>query len=318
MPLKHIVRISFAFAALIILNMTPSQAQVCNFSNTGINFGSLSLVSTSSSQATGTVTANCTGTPNATITICPNIGSGTGGNNANASSRYMTQGTETVPYNLYVNNGVGQVWGSYVWPYTPRPPAMSVTLSGNGTGTTQRTLFSRLSGANVSPGLYTSVFSGGHTLFDYGYAPGFTCGATTSSRAVRVPFTVQVNNISECRVTTTALDFGALNDLNALVDATNTITVNCSKGVRYTVGLNNGSSGSTNPAARRMRSATTTDSVTYGIYTNANRTSVWTANSVSDNSNGSQRTYTGYGRIPVQVTPASGAYSDTIVVTVTY
>lgn len=311
------MRLKLIALACTLFAASPASAQVCNFSNTGINFGSMELSSTSNSQATGTVTASCTGTAGRTITICPNIGSGTGGNDASASRRYMTFGTNRVEYNIYQNNGQGQIWGSYVWPWSPRPPAMSIALSGNGTGSTQRTIFGRVFGAAVPPGTYTSNFSGGHTLFDYGYAPSFTCGSATSPRAVQVPFSVSVTNTSACQITTTPMDFGAINAIAGNIDATNTISVTCSPGVKYTVGLSNGTAG-TGPVARKLSAPSTSDTITYGIYTNANRTAPWGANAASGNGNGRADTFTAYGRIPAQATPAPAAYADTVVVTVTY
>jgi spore coat protein U-like protein len=311
------MRIIF-FTLLAAVFASPASAQVCNFSSTGINFGTLTVSSAPNTSSTGNITATCTGTRNATINICANLGSGSGGNNATASRRYMTFGTEQIEYNLYQSNGVGQVWGSHVWPYPPRPPAWSVTLSGSGSATVQKTLFGRLYTALVSPGVFISNFSGGHTLFDYGYAPGFQCGAAVSSRAVRVPFTAQVNSLGDCELTTTPMDFGTLQTLDVPVNATNAVTLKCTRGVSYAIGFSNGTSGATNPAARRMKSAGTTDSVTYGIYTNAARTSPWGAATVSATGTGNTQTFTGYGQIPVQATPEVANYSDTVTVTVTY
>ena len=59
----------------------------------------------------------------------------------------------------------------------------------------------------------------------------------------------------------------------------------------------------------------------YG-YSNAGRTIVWgktiTTDTVNATGNGAAQSYTVYGRIPVQTTPAPAAYSDTITITVTY
>lgn len=304
-------------AFICLAAVAPATAQTCNFSSSNINFGSVSADLQASVQTTGTVTANCTGRRNRTITICPNIASGSGGSNADASLRYITSGGEQIPFNLYHNAGQGQVWGSYVWASAPRPPAMSLTLSGNGSGSATRTIFASMYQANVSAGLYTSSFSGNNTRFTYGYAPGFNCSRTTR-RTVQVPFTVQANNLGDCQITATPLDFGTLANLNAQVDATNTISVTCSNRVNYSVSLSNGLSGATSPAARRMTAATGTGTITYGIYTNAGRTNPFGANAFSGNGNGNARTFVGYGRIPAQSTPAPTDYSDTVVVTVTY
>jgi spore coat protein U-like protein len=317
----HISKLKLTLVAILFASCaSQAEAQVCSFSSTGINFGNLDLNNVSNARSTGTITASCSGTPNRTITICANIGSGSGGTGPNADPRYMTLGTNRVEYNLYQNNGQGQIWGSHVWPYSPRPPAMSVALTGSGNGTTQTTLFGRVFRANVTSGTYTSSFAANHTQFDYGYAP-YTCGPSPSNRAVRVPFSVQVGNTSQCMISTTMMDFGVLTDLNSSVDGTNTISLRCNTGVRYTIGLSNGTSGATAPTVRQMTSTDSQDRVIYGIYTNQARTAAWgTANNamISGTGNGSTQNYTGYGRIPVQATPAPADYSDTVVITVTY
>jgi spore coat protein U-like protein len=318
----HIPKLKSALTALLLGSAsTFAQAQVCTFSSTGVNFGNLELNNVNNARATGTVTASCTGTQNATITICPNIGCGTGGCGPNGDPRYLTQGADKVEYNLFQTNGVGQIWGSHAWPFTPRPPTMSVTLNGGGSGNTQATVFGRVTRTNVPSGTYTSSFSGIHTLFDYGYAPQFTCGPTASSRAIRVPFSVQVGNTSQCTISASSLDFGALTNLNTQVDATNSISIRCNTGVRYSIGLSNGTSGASAPSLRQMKSALSQDSISYGIYTNQARTAVWgTANTavVSGTGNGNTQNFTGYGRIPAQTTPAPSDYRDTVVITVTY
>jgi spore coat protein U-like protein len=62
--------------------------------------------------------------------------------------------------------------------------------------------------------------------------------------------------------------------------------------------------------------------VGYALYSNAGRTTNWGntvgTDTVSGTGNGTGQALTVYGRVPPQSTPAPGAYSDTITVTVTY
>ena len=63
------------------------------------------------------------------------------------------------------------------------------------------------------------------------------------------------------------------------------------------------------------------DSVIYGLYQNAARSVPWgTANASTLGGTGTAATQTipVYGRVPGQVTPPPGTYSDTVVATVTY
>lgn len=275
-------------------------------------------------STTGTFSASCSGTPNQTIRICANFNAGSGGADASGDPRYMTQGTSRLGYNIFRSNGVGQVWGSYVWAAAPRPPALTLNLDSNGNGTITQVMYARIyNGQGASgTGTYSSRFAGAQSQVDYGYAGSFTCGASLSARAKSVPFTVRTTNNSSCTVATTVLNFGSQPDLASNRDATNTITVNCSPGTTYAIGLSNGSGGGTGPATRRMTNGATADHVTYGIYRDAARTQPWGdvagVNTLSGTGTGAGQSVTGYGRVPVQTTPAPLTYTDTVVVTITY
>ena len=62
--------------------------------------------------------------------------------------------------------------------------------------------------------------------------------------------------------------------------------------------------------------------VTYSLYSDSGRTTVWGntvgTNTVAGVGNGASQSYTVYGRVPAQTTPAAATYTDTITVTVTY
>jgi spore coat protein U domain-containing protein, fimbrial subunit CupE1/2/3/6 len=62
--------------------------------------------------------------------------------------------------------------------------------------------------------------------------------------------------------------------------------------------------------------------VTYSLYTDTGRTTVWGntvgTDTVAATGNGASQSYTVFGRVPSQSTPAPGTYTDTITVTVTY
>ena len=318
------LRLAAVILAALLLQGTAAQAQVCTFSNTGIDFGNVSLTGGSFQLTTGTFTASCSGTAGRTVTICPNFNAGSGGVDATGDPRYMTQGAARLGYNLFKSNGIGQVWGSYTWAPSPRPPAMSVALATNGTGSSASTIYARIYNgqSTTGTGTYSSSFSGSQTQIDYGYSTSFSCSSTLSARAQNVPFVVRTTNNSSCTVATTALDFGSQPNLTVIRDATNTININCSPGTIYTVGLNGGTSGATNPTLRRMTNVATAGYVTYGIYRDAARTQPWGdtagSNTASGTGTGIAQSFTGYGRVPVQTTPASLVYTDTVVVSVTY
>jgi spore coat protein U-like protein len=320
MYLKFIAVVILAF----LMQMMPALAQVCTFSNTGVDFGNVNLTGGARVRATGTFDATCTGTPRQTIQICANFNAGSGGVDPSGNPRYMLQGVTKLNYNISSANGRGNVWGSYLWTPPLRPPAISINLDKNGNGSASQTIFGSINrNQTATPtGTFISTFSGSQSQIDYGYAPSYVCGSTLSTRAQNVPFVVRTTNNSTCTLTTTNLDFGAQTNLTTAKLATNSVYITCTPGTAYTIGMSNGTSGATSPALRKMINATTTDFVGYGIYLDAARTQVWgngvTGAMPSATGNGLAQSFTGYGLVPAQATPRPLDYTDTVVVTITY
>ena len=316
MPLRTLI---ISCIALLFFSVS-ADAQSCNFTITDINFGSINVSVGGAPSTTGTFTANCTGAPNSTITICPNIGEGTGGSTS-GSPRLLTNGPRSLPFNLFQTSG--PIWGSYVWPYAPRPPILSLTLNGSGSGALTETINAQLTGilALASAGMHQSVYSAQHTLIDYGYAPTQSC-AVVSARAARAPFRVSAMNNNSCNISTTSMSFGTRTDLNSVQTASNQISVTCTNGVKYSLGLSNGSNGGTSPSNRFVANAASSQKIIYGIYQNSSLTQQWGstagADVISGTATGLTQVYNAYGQIPVQLTPLGGSYSDTVVITLTY
>ncbi len=146
--------------------------------------------------------------------------------------------------------------------------------------------------------------------------PGWAATATTS-------FTVSGTVVPTCNVTAAALSFGAAipNPINSNVDAESTVTATCSSGASYTIALGVGNGAGATFASRKLTSGP--NALDYTLYTDAGRTTVWgdgTAGSSLFNGTGSgaAQAIPVYGRIPSPQTVPTGAYSDTIVVTLTF
>ena len=64
------------------------------------------------------------------------------------------------------------------------------------------------------------------------------------------------------------------------------------------------------------------NTITYTLYSDTNRTVLWGntvgTNTVTGTGNGASQSYTIYGQVPPQNTPAPAVYTDTVTVTVTY
>ncbi|MBR2687568.1 MAG: spore coat U domain-containing protein [Aquamicrobium sp.] len=133
---------------------------------------------------------------------------------------------------------------------------------------------------------------------------------------------VRINIQGECKVVSAAdLDFGSKGVIDANLDQTTTLSVQCTNTTPYTVGLNAGNGAGATVAVRKMTGPASA-TINYTIYRDAARTQLWgnTAgtDTVAGTGNGAAQSITAYGRVPAQNTPAPGVYSDVVAITVTY
>jgi spore coat protein U-like protein len=134
--------------------------------------------------------------------------------------------------------------------------------------------------------------------------------------------------MAACNVSATTLPFATYNPASpAATDATGTVTVSCTVlvavGLSWTVTMSKGTSSTYSPRVLSSGAAT----LSYNIYTTSARTTVWGdgtggTGDISDSVvlaiGTNVSTYTMYGRIPPLQDVRAGAYSDAIVVTVSY
>lgn len=148
--------------------------------------------------------------------------------------------------------------------------------------------------------------------------------AATASGTLAVTATV----LSTCVVTPAALVFG--NYAMAQTDAQGSIVVTCTPDVAsYTVGLEAGTGSGATVTNRSMTGALSAGTLSYGLYSDAGRSTNW-GNTASGTTVASSagtgtvvKTFTVYGRIPANQTTGGGstggvAYTDTVQITVTY
>lgn len=148
---------------------------------------------------------------------------------------------------------------------------------------------------------------------------GVFVGSTGVMAATAIDtFTVTAAVADVCNISTTNMSFGTY-DPTALVDndaGTSTVTIICTPGTAYDVALDEGNS----PTAGRDLTDGT-DSLTYELYSNAGRTTVWndTGSTVSGLAVGGPEAFTVYGRIfQGQIVAPNPVYTDTVTATVTY
>lgn len=135
-------------------------------------------------------------------------------------------------------------------------------------------------------------------------------------------FDVRISIVDECEIVSTQdLDFGSTGVLSASVDEEAEISVACTNSTAYQLGLNQGLGAGATTTARLMTGPAGA-TVGYQLFMDSGRTANWGNTPLSDTMSGtgtgSEQLFTVYGRVVAQASPAPGAYSDTITVTVTY
>src|SRR6266702_7711357 len=105
-------------------------------------------------------------------------------------------------------------------------------------------------------------------------APGVPLSVSAATRTTT--FTVTLTLENDCQIAANTLNFGNSGVIAANIDQTTTMTVTCSNGAPYNVGLDAGSvSGST--VANRLLAGTGTPAptVAYQLYRDSARSLVW-------------------------------------------
>jgi spore coat protein U-like protein len=139
-------------------------------------------------------------------------------------------------------------------------------------------------------------------------------------------FTVSATVASNCLISAANLDLGTFDGTNDLDTATSNITVRCTTGLPFSVGLSEGLHGSF--ANRKLKIAgTDPDTLVYNLYTDSARTIIWNETTNRSGgigagmSSGSAVTVPVYGKLLASENDGlgkAGLYNDTIVATITY
>lgn len=143
--------------------------------------------------------------------------------------------------------------------------------------------------------------------------------AATETTTMNVTATVG----AACTISTTPVSFGLYS--GALKTANGTITVNCTSGAPYNVGIDEG----LHLAAGFRNITNGTDDIIYELYSDASRTNIWGdsgmtgggyafGNPVAGTGTGADQTLTVYGELSAGPLVSIGSYSDTVDVTVEF
>jgi spore coat protein U-like protein len=152
---------------------------------------------------------------------------------------------------------------------------------------------------------------------------GAYLAAPSSAATATANLGVSATVTSNCTISTAALAFGNYDpvgaNLAADLDSNGTVTVACTKGSTATIGLGLGA----NPSGSVRRMTDGTDFLTYELYQDSNRTTVW-GNAGADllsppaAPSKAPRNFTVYGRVVANQDVAAGNYSDTVLATVNF
>lgn len=261
---------------------------------TDVVFSDYDTISKPQLRTTGTVTTTCIGSAagNANLTI--NLSTG---NSGGCGQRYMYKGAATEKYSLFhASNYSGNWCGNFN--QTASIPAANTPFTSTFT-------------------IYAQVPSN-QTLAFGDYSDTVIATTVTSGSDASTSFLVTDHVPGVCSLAASALPFGTY--ANAQLDASTSITVNCSSTAAYSVALD---SGLNDDGSSRRMAGPGGKYLSYQLYSNSGRTSLWGdgvsyGNTVAGVGTGSNQTLTVYGRVPASQLVTPGSYSDTVVVTLIY
>jgi spore coat protein U-like protein len=323
-------------AALFLFGPIDARADSCSASMTDIVFTGVSPIANSDYYANGTLTVTCswtllTGTPPLllfpNVAVCVYLGAGSGGGTGNP--RYMMNGSDRLPFNLYVDNtyGAASIWGGSG---VPAGSAGLQTAMGGllALGSISRTFTvygkipaSALAGVKTSGNadtVYSASFAGAGSI-SYAFY-GLVASPCTAGSTAAFSFNAKATVANNCLIATTNMAFGSNSVLTGAVRRSAAMNVQCSANTAYQVSLGAGSSGDV--AARKMRNAATGETIGYTISSSLDGPA-WGDGSrgtaaYTGVGSGAVQAVTMYGLVPAQKTPSPGDYKDTVIATLVF
>jgi spore coat protein U-like protein len=218
----------------------------------------------------------------------------------------MSNGANTLSYNLYVDSAHTQIWGNGTGGTTF--PTGQIVVSPPPSEDFSFTIFGLIPAQAVpASGTYSDSVIATLTC-----TSGGNCTTTTN-----VPITASVQ--PTCTITATNLNFGTY--VLAQLDGQSQIQLSCANATSWNVGLSAGTSPGATVTTRSM-SGPGAVHLGYSLFSNAGRTTNWGntvgTDTVSGTGTGATQTLGVFGRIPAAQGVGPGSYTDSIVVTLTF
>lgn len=148
-------------------------------------------------------------------------------------------------------------------------------------------------------------------------AAGLLFANSAMADTATTTFNVTATVLNSCNVTATNLAFGNYDPTAGNLDSTSTITTTCTAGTTYAIALGLGQN-----TSRKMKLTSGSDLLDYELYQPDGYTTVWGdvggATVAQTSTTGVPVNYIVNGRVTGGQYVTAGAYSDEVLVTVTY
>lgn len=283
-----------ALVVSLCLATTAHADGTCTPSSTGLEFGS---VPSGTAITAGSIVLTCTGSGTLNYTV--KLGTGASGTIA---PRQLRSGASLLDDNLYRDPARTQVWGDGT--------GGSTTVTGTVSLLQQRS-------ASVTVPVYGKIagqLAPGAGRYSDTIIVSVVTGLATSTGAMPVSATIQPS----CTIAATDLLFGAYTG-NQL-DGQSQMSLSCTNGVPWSVGLSPGNWPGATAVTRRM--AGPGSPMAYALFRDSARTLNWGntvgVDTLSGTSTGTVQRIPVYGRVPAAQLLPPGNYHDTIVATVSF
>jgi len=314
---------------LLLLAFPGVGVAACALSAPAASFGTVTTfaVNSTASTTSSNTNVNCgsgtlalLGTDNVTYAFT----SASGVSGSRAVLKASSTGADAIPIQLCIDSACANemlVGGRHVY------DSAALLRLGSTLNFTIPLYFRTVPGQVVAAGSYTTTITltVSYTVCAGLNAAGLCVGTVQSSTGTPMTFAVNLIVTNDCTtITAPSLNFGSAPLANRFSTLQQTISVVCSKGSTFTVGLSNGSYYS--GTARQMASGA--NRLAYEIYKGTTTTARWgpagsdrwsSSSATSLNADNLTRNFTYTAQIlPTQVTPPAGNYSDSVVVDVAF
>ena len=235
----------------------------------------------------------------------------------------MKSGTNILNFALYQDSAHTNLWGA--WQQSVFETAgmqVDVTSDSSGNSSFSEPIYALIAAGQqtAATGSYTDTFPNSNVGAYATFAKQAGPSCPTGGGHAQIGFTVQGTVIPNCYLSATALNFGTASFITTAINATNTITVQCTNGLPYNIGLNAGSTTGGTTTTRLMASGANT--VSYKMYSDSGHTTNWGntvgTDTVSGTGTAGNQTLTVYGQVPIQSSSTPASYSDLVTITATF